>query len=56
MPGQARAQHDLSRVIHPYGVKHSLCNVNPGYATLFLHETRLLWLNDFTGPEIILAH
>src|SRR4029453_14485913 len=26
------------------------------HANLFPHETRLLWLNDFTRLEIILAH
>ena len=57
MPGQALAQDDLPRVIHPHRVKHVLCNIDPEDIHLLLHWTRLLWLNGFTDLlELIVAH
>src|SRR4030095_851921 len=56
MPGQALAQDDLPRVIHPPRVKHVLCNIDPEDVHLLLHWTRLLWLNGFTDLELIVAH
>jgi hypothetical protein len=37
-------------------VKHALCNVDPEYAHLWFHWTRLLWLYGFTDRELIVAH
>src|ERR687893_610078 len=37
-------------------MKHSLGDVDPKYANLLLHWTRLLWLNGFIGFELIVAH
>ena len=54
--GEAFAQDDLALLIHPDNVKEPLCDVNAEYANLVFHWTRLLWLNGFTGLEIILAH
>src|SRR5215470_14923836 len=56
MPGQALAQDDLSPLIHPHRVKHTLCDVDPEYAHLLFHWTRLLWLYGFTDRELIVAH
>jgi hypothetical protein len=56
MPGQALAQDDLSRVIHPHRVKHALCDIDPEDVHLLLHWTRLLWLNGFTDLALIVAH
>src|SRR5262249_49059126 len=56
MPGQALAQDDLSPLIHSHRVKHALCNVDPEYAHLWFHWTRLLWLYGFTDRELIVAH
>src|SRR5215471_16464025 len=49
MPGQALAKHDLAPLIHPYRVKHPLRDVNPEYAHLLFHGTRLLWRHGFIG-------
>jgi hypothetical protein len=54
---------DITSLPNQVGVKTSrrlraptpFCNINPEHAKLF-HATRLLWLHDFTGLEIILAH
>src|SRR2546427_6949742 len=43
-------------LIHTHEVKHLLCNVDADDAQLLLHGTRLLWLNGFTGLELIVAH
>jgi hypothetical protein len=43
-------------LIHPHKVKHLFCNVDTDDAKLLLHGTRLLWLNGFTGLELIVAH
>src|SRR6266705_4746264 len=56
MPGQALAQDDLAPLIHAHRVKHALCNVDPEYAHLWFHWTRLLWLYGFTDRELIVAH
>src|SRR5882762_5199954 len=56
MPGQALAQDDLSPLIHSHRVKHALCNVDPEYAHLWFHWTRLLWLYGFTDRELMVAH
>jgi|SRR6266436_2876973 len=56
MPGEAFTKHDLSRVIHPYCVKHTFCHVDPEYAHLLFHWTRLLWLHGFTDLELIVAY
>ena len=37
-------------------MKDPLCDVDSQYANMVFHWTRLLWLNGFTGLEIILAH
>jgi hypothetical protein len=42
-------------LIHPYEVQHLFCHGDTDDAKL-LHGTRLLWLNDFTCLDIILAH
>jgi hypothetical protein len=42
MPVQLLAKYDLSCGIRPHGVKHTLCDVDPEYAHLLLHWTRLL--------------
>src|SRR5215472_19258746 len=49
-------QDDLAPLMHPDNVKEPLCEVDAEYAHLVFHWTRLLWLNGFTGLEIILAH
>jgi lysophospholipase L1-like esterase len=56
MPGQALAQDDLAPLIHSHRVKHSLCNVDPEYAHLWFHWTRLLWLYGLTDRALIVAH
>src|SRR6266516_8222664 len=57
MPRQALAKHDLPRVIHPYRVKHVLCEIDPEDGHLLLHGTHLLWLNGFPNLlELIVAH
>src|SRR5215510_4143748 len=56
MPRQALAIHDVAPVIHPHGVKHTLCDIDPEDVYLVLHGTRLLWLNRFTDRELIVAH
>jgi hypothetical protein len=42
MPRQALAKHDCSSLIHPYGVKQALCDINPEDTHLWFHGTRLL--------------
>jgi hypothetical protein len=37
-------------------VKHALGNVDPEYAHLWFHWTRLLWLYGFTDRELSVAH
>src|SRR4029453_6940836 len=49
MPGPAFTPHDLAPLIHPYCVKQALCEVNPEYAHLLFHWTRLLWCTVFLG-------
>jgi hypothetical protein len=49
------ADQNRAVLIHPHEVKHLFCNVDADDAQL-LHGTRLLWLNGFTGLEIILAY
>src|SRR6266478_4142238 len=56
MPGQALAQDDLASLIHSHRVKHALCNVDPEYAHLWFHWTRLLWLHGCTDLALIVAH
>jgi hypothetical protein len=56
MAGQALAKDNLSRVVHSHHVKNALGDVDPKYAHLLLHWTRLLWLNGFIDLELILAH
>ena len=56
LAGEALAQDDLAPLVHPDNVKEPLCDVNAQYAHMVFHGTRLLWLNGFTGLEIILAH
>src|SRR5207249_10270587 len=56
MAGQALAQDDLAPLIHSHHVKHALCNVDPEYAHLWFHGSRLLWLYGFTDRELIVAH
>ena len=46
----------VAPVIHPHRVKHALCDIDPEYAHLLFHWTRLLWLNGFTDRELIVAH
>src|SRR5215470_6118326 len=56
MPGQALAPDDLAPLIHAHRVKHALCNVDPEYAHLWFHWTRLLWLYGCTDRAPIVAH
>src|SRR4029453_6042250 len=56
MAGEALAIYDVAPVIHPHGVKHALCDIDPEDVHLVLHGTRLLWLNGCTALELIVAH
>ena len=49
-------QDDLAPLIHPHGVKHALCHIDPEDAHLVHHWTRLLWLSGFTDRARIVAH
>src|SRR5207244_12289581 len=51
MSGQALAIHDGTPVLHPHRVKHALGDIDPEYAYLLLHWTRLLWCNGCNGLQ-----
>jgi IS1 family transposase len=56
MAGQALAIHDVAPVIHSHCVQHALGDIDPEDVHLWLHGTRLLWLNGFTALKLIVAH
>src|SRR6266508_3970969 len=37
-------------------VQHTCCDIDPEYAHLWFHWTRLLCLHEFTALELIVAH
>ena len=54
---QAFAQYHMPVLVHPHQVKNPFCQVDPRYARILVHWTRLL-LCGMISPhsDIILAH
>src|SRR5262245_20087415 len=57
LSGQTFPAHDFPRIIHPCHMQYPLCEIDPDYANMLLHEPCLLLWGMIAGSAaIILAY